>query len=162
MVDGKPLRRGIIYLTMLVALLLAILPLPPEIEPFRPDWVMLVLLYWVLALPHRVNVGSALVLGLVLDLLGGGVFGVKGLALALMAYIAAMNFHLIRNFAVIHQALVIGGLTFVGKLIIFWGHLLMSEVPVGFDYFWSVISTVLLWPWAFLLLRMIRRKFSIG
>jgi len=162
MTNAKPARRGIIYATMLVALSLTALPLPPVMALFRPDWVMLVLCYWVLALPHRVNVGTALVLGLMQDLLTGGVLGVKGLALALVAYVAALNFHRIRNFSVIQQALVVGGLTFVGKLIVFWGHLLMSDVPTGYYYFCSVISTVLFWPWTFLLLRTMRRKFAIG
>ena len=41
--------KGSIYLTILVAMVLAIIPLPPSLDSFRPDWVMLVVIYWVLA-----------------------------------------------------------------------------------------------------------------
>ncbi|MGG5828716.1 hypothetical protein ACQ4LF_25275, partial [Aeromonas salmonicida] len=34
---------------MLLALCLSILPLPFQFEPFRPDWLAMVLIYWALA-----------------------------------------------------------------------------------------------------------------
>ncbi|RXJ88281.1 rod shape-determining protein MreD, partial [Aliarcobacter trophiarum LMG 25534] len=48
-----------IWISILLALSLSILPLPFEFDPFRPDWLAMVLIYWALALPHRTNVGTA-------------------------------------------------------------------------------------------------------
>lgn len=100
--------KGSIYLTILLALLLTILPLPAIIDPYRPDWLTLVIVYWVIALPHRVNVGTAWIAGLLLDILMGSTLGVRALALAIMAYVAAMQFQKVRNFSVWQQAVVVG------------------------------------------------------
>ena len=43
------------------------MPLPSLLDAYRPDWVALVVLYWVIALPHRINIGTAWVAGLLLD-----------------------------------------------------------------------------------------------
>ena len=68
--------RLIILATLCVAMLLMILPMPDWARPFRPQWVTLVLLYWAIALPHRVGVGSGFATGIVLDVLTGDTFTV--------------------------------------------------------------------------------------
>ena len=49
----------IIILTIIIALLLSELPLPAAMAPYQPEWVILVLIYWSMALPERIGVGSA-------------------------------------------------------------------------------------------------------
>jgi len=46
-----PLRNLVIYLSLLVALVLMILPLPDWAQIYRPNWMALVLIYWSMALP---------------------------------------------------------------------------------------------------------------
>ena len=53
----------IILLTLLLALVLSIIPMPLSIDAFRPDWVLVVVLYWVIALPNRLNIITAAVMG---------------------------------------------------------------------------------------------------
>lgn len=153
--------KGSIYLTLLVGLLFSIVPLPPEIDAFRPDWLTLVVLYWVVALPHRVNVGTAMVAGFLLDLLLGSTLGVRALAFSIMAYVAAMQYQQLRTFSLWQQALVVGLISLLGQLTIFWAEHLFAVVTFDQRLLWGSISTMLFWPLVFLWLRMVRRKFRI-
>jgi rod shape-determining protein MreD len=153
--------RLIMFLTLLVALLASIMPLPLSVDAFRPDWVLVVLLYWCLALPLRVNVISAWVMGFILDVLLGSTLGVHAGAMAISVYIVAGNFQKIRNFSVWQQALIMGVLSALYHLIVFWLQRFLTDAVFLPSYLYPVFTTIILWPWAFLLLRKIRRNFRI-
>lgn len=130
-------------------------------EPFRPSWVMLVAFYWVLALPHRVNVGTALIVGLLWDLMLGSTLGVRGLMMSILCYIVALNFQVLRNLSLWQQAVIVALLSVAGKLIEFWAEYLVSDITFDPQQLWAVVLNFLLWPWLFLLLRRVRRKLAI-
>ncbi len=153
--------RLIILLTFLVALMASIMPLPLSVDAFRPDWVLVVLLYWCLALPARVNVISAFVMGFILDVLLGSTLGVHAGAMAIAVFIVAGNFQKIRNFSVWQQALIVGVLSALYHLIVFWLQRFLTDAVFLPSYLYPVVTTIILWPWAFLLLRKIRRNFRI-
>ncbi|SET63618.1 rod shape-determining protein MreD [Thalassotalea agarivorans] len=151
----------IVVLTLFIALLAAIMPMPLGIDSFRPDWVLVVLLYWAMAIPVRVSVGTAWVMGLLLDILLGSLLGVHAIALMVPVFIAAVNCQKIRNFSVWQQALVVGVLSALQHLLVFWLQFVFLDVVFLPAYLYPVVTTVIIWPWAFLLLRNIRRKFQI-
>ncbi len=137
------------------------MPLPLSIDAFRPDWVLVVLLYWVIALPLRVNIITAWVMGLLLDVLLGSILGVHAAAMAITVYIAVVNYQKIRNFSLWQQSLIMGILAALYHLIIFWLQRFLSDVVFLPSYLYPVLTSIILWPWAFLLLRKIRRQFKI-
>lgn len=61
------LRFLVIYLSLVVAMVLMILPLPDWVQIYRPNWVALVLIYWSMALPKRVGLWFAFFSGIILD-----------------------------------------------------------------------------------------------
>lgn len=151
----------IILLTLLIALMATITPMPISVDAFRPDWVLIVLVYWCLALPTKVNIFTAWIMGILLDVLLGSVLGVHAFAMAFSIYIVVGNFQKIRNFSVWQQALIIGVLSAQYNLMVFWIQRFLSDVVFLPSYIYPVITTVVLWPWVFLLLRRVRRHFRI-
>lgn len=117
--------------------------------------------YWVLALPHRVNVGTALVVGLLWDLMLGSTLGVRGLMMSVLVYLVALNFQVLRNMSLWQQAAILSLLTLAGKVLEFWAEYLVSNVQFDPIQLWAGLLNFLLWPWLFLLLRRVRRQFSI-
>ena len=83
------IRSYIIAITILLALMLQIMPMPIVLHQYRPDWVFMVLAYWTLALPNRVNIGIAFINGLALDILLGTTLGVHSFALSATIFVLA-------------------------------------------------------------------------
>ncbi|MDX1677899.1 rod shape-determining protein MreD [Arsukibacterium sp.] len=152
---------GFIYLSLLIALLLTVMPMPQQVKLFRPDWALLVVLYWTMALPARVNILTAFVLGFLTDVLVGTVLGVNALAFSVVTFIVAVNHLKIRNFSVIQQALLIGLFLALYHLLLFWLSHFLTGVYFLPAYLWPVLTGMLVWPWVFWLLRRYRRQFKI-
>lgn len=151
----------IIMFTLLLALIVSIIPMPLSIDAFRPDWVLVVVVYWSIALPRRINVITAAVMGLLLDVLLGATLGIHSAAMAICVYIAVVNYQKIRNFSYLQQSLIIGVLSALYHLLVFWVQRLLNDIAFLPSYLYPVITTMIVWPWAFLLLRKIRRRFQI-
>ncbi|MCV2885773.1 rod shape-determining protein MreD [Aestuariibacter sp. AA17] len=154
-------RNYAIALSIIAALVLQIMPMPASVDPFRPDWVFLVLAYWTLALPNRVNVGVAFINGLLLDILLGTALGVHSFAMCSCIFVLAANYQRLRNYSVWQQSVIVGLLAALYHLIVFWLQYLLTDVNFLFSYLWPVFTSMALWPWIFSLLRKVRRQLRI-
>lgn len=159
--SGAGNGRLTILVTLCVAMLLMILPMPEWARPFRPQWVTLVLLYWAIALPHRVGVGSGFLAGIVLDVLTGTLLGQHALGLSIVIFIAIQLHQRIRVFPFWQQSLGILILLVIEHLLALWVTGATQGVTPGLVY-WAVPPIgALLWPWVFVTLRKIRRHFKV-
>ncbi len=150
-----------IGITLLIALILSIMPLPLELKAFRPDWLALVIIYWTMALPHKVNIGVAWILGFVLDILLGTVLGVHALAMSLIIYITGSNFQKLRNFSLLQQAAIIFVFLVLYHFVIFWANRFLIKVDFSIEYLYPALTSSLFWLWLFPVLRGYRRRFKI-
>ena len=119
------MRRGersvlVSAISLALMLALAVVPLPSIVEPFRPDWVAVVLLYWSLMAPRRFSLFTAFWMGIALDTLTGALLGQHALALLVVVYVAE-RFHLrLRVFPVSQLALTVLILLGLYEFILFW------------------------------------------
>lgn len=151
-----------ILLTFLIAFAVTYLPLPLWIDRFWPDWVSLVLIYWCLALPQRVNVGTAWVLGLFQDAATGTLLGQHALALAVIAFLTVKTHQRIRVNPLWQQALSVLGLLIINQLLVSWINGVTGYPPQNWWYLAPALGGMLWWPWLFIALRDLRRRFRIS
>lgn len=142
---SKERRAGVIA-CFVAALLLAIVPMPDWASPYRPDWVAMTLIYWAVALPRRCSVGTAWVLGIVLDIAYGTLLGQHALALSFIAYLS-VKFHLqLRVFPVSQMTLTVLALLGLYRFILFWINGVAGIYPEMVTYWGPVVTGTLLWP----------------
>lgn len=156
-------RAGwVIVASFAAALGLSIVPLPAWAGPFRPEWAALVLIYWCLALPHRVAVGAGWLVGLLLDVLEGGMLGQHALGLTLVAYLAVRLHQRIRVFPLWQQALTVLMLLALHQLVVAWTDGIAGLPGGDWRRFGAALTGMLLWPWVFAMLRGLRRRFGVS
>jgi len=150
-------RTGwILPVSILVALLLGLLPLPDSLQPLRPWWLALVVAYWVIEAPDSAGLGFAFGLGLVADLMFGGMLGEQALRLVIMAFILQRFRAQLRFFPLSQQALAVGGLLLNDRIVVAAVHMTLGEPSLPWTYWWGPLIGMLLWPPLFVLLDALR------
>lgn len=153
----QPQGGIIIVMSVLLAMILMLMPLPDSIQYLRPEWVLLTLMYWAMALPHRVGIGYAWLVGLFMDILMGGVLGILAFAYALVIYLV-LHFHLqLRQFPLWQQALSLMSLILLVHVVT----VVMTTKVTGWQAWLPAVISTVLWPLIYMFLRGVRRTFHV-
>ena len=157
----NPARGGwIIFLSLLVALLLGVAHLPQDwpnwLGWLRPNWLLLVVLFWVVELPHRVGLISVWCVGILADVLYAQPLGVNALTLACVTYIGWRFCARLRMYSVLQRCAVSFVLVLAGEVF----QILVMGVNSKAQWSWGVLLvpfvSMLVWPILFLLLLRVR------
>lgn len=162
MVSRRHHSGSIIVASFVAALLLSMVVMPGWAAPFRPEWTVLVLIYWCLALPHRVSVGYGWLVGLCVDVLSGALLGQHALGFAVIAYLVVKLHQRLRVFPIWQQALSVMVFVALEQLLVLWVQGMIGMARESWTYWLPSIVSGLLWPWTFLLLRRLRRRFRVS
>jgi rod shape-determining protein MreD len=151
----------VILTSLLVSLMLTIMPLPSWAVAWRPDWVALILLYWCIALPQRVGITSAWVVGIFEDILTDTLLGQHSLSLICLSYISVKLHRRIRAFPIWQQAVGVFALMLLSEILSVWIHSLLGAQHTDWSFSYPAFSSMFLWPWIFVMLRDIRRMYHV-
>ena len=137
----------VIVLSFFLAYLLAIVPFPDWAMNYRPEWVAMVLIYWVVALPYRVGIGSAWFAGLVLDILKGSVLGLNAVGLVIVAYVT-LSLHLrFRMFSSLQQAGLVLVLIGINLFLCHWLGVMTGYTSASdMMFIMGALTSAVLWP----------------
>ncbi|MFM8333454.1 MAG: rod shape-determining protein MreD [Candidatus Methylumidiphilus sp.] len=158
MPQNKPIARLVVTLSLAFAMVLRILPLPHEWFLYNPDWVLLFLVYWAMAIPERVGVGYAWCVGLFCDALTARLLGQHALAYAVVAYVCVKMHRQLRTYPIYQQMLSVLLLLLLEQVLMLWTQ---HANTASLDYWLPALSGALVWPAVFPILRRLRRRFHL-
>ena len=153
---------SMIIASFILALLLTAMPLPDWFNGWRPAWVPMVLIYWCMNLPERVGVGVGWLSGMVLDVQTGALLGQNALAFSVLAYLILINYRRVRVFPLPQQAVLVFMYVLLLQFFTLWIRGMMGLSLPGWSFWMSAVTSMLLWPWFFKLLRDMQRKFRVS
>lgn len=147
--------------TLVFALLSMLVPLPVVLEPFKPYWPALFLLYWAMESEDRVSLGLAFLIGLVADLLNGVVLGEQALRLCALVFIALRFRSRLRFFPMWQQTLAVLALLLNDRILLLIVRVLAGGTLPPASWWISPFVGAALWPFLFLLLDDLRMRLRI-
>ncbi len=150
-----------IIASFIVAMVLLLFPLPDYLVWWRPNWLLMVLIYWTMALPHRIGILTGWFLGIMTDVALGSVLGVHGLSMAVIAYLILVLNRRLRLFPLWKQSFIVGLMVGLDLVISLWLQNFISTQPRHAMYWLPILSSTFFWPWLFILLRDVRRSFHV-
>ena len=158
-------NQFLIYLTLCLSLLLDVYVFPVSFMAIKPSLVLLVLIYWNMALPDRVGIAAALLFGTLIDLLEGSLLGLHGTLFLLITYMCQRFFYQFRVSGLWQQSIIIFFLCILYKQILALDLLNVNESQTNLSdvlYFTHsllfALFSALLWSPVLLILRYYRRR----
>ncbi|PCJ47833.1 MAG: rod shape-determining protein MreD [Gammaproteobacteria bacterium] len=151
----------VIIISFVIATVMMLFPLPDFLIWWRPNWLLMVFIYWIIALPHRIGIVTGWMLGIISDVTLGSVLGVHGLTFALIAYLILIMTNRLRLFPLWKQSAIIALMVAFDLVLSLWIQNFIETQPRPATYWLPIISSAFLWPWIFLILRDIRRNFNV-
>ena len=162
----NPFNGGwVILASLAIAMMLAVVHLPETLPQWlgwlRPAWLVLIVFYWVMALPQRFGLVSAWVTGLLLDVLYADPLGVNGFCLAALTYLTWSFYERLRMYSVLQQCAVV----FLAVLGVDVARMVVQAIAREGGYTWMVllpaIVSTFVWPLVAILLNGVRRQFRV-
>lgn len=136
----------IIALSLVVALILSVYPLPMDMRWWRPEFVLVVAIYWIFYMPLTVSFTFLCALGLFQDLLEGVPFGQHSLGLVIVAYICILSYQRVRNFSILRQSAWIFVLVGIAQLTDNWVQGMAGRPLSGIQFLYPALTSALIWP----------------
>ncbi|MEO8223357.1 MAG: rod shape-determining protein MreD [Gammaproteobacteria bacterium] len=138
--------RWPVWLLVVLALAAELLPLPEVVQPLRPAWTTMVVIYWSLMWPGRFGVFSAFLVGLLVDVAHGGLLGQHALSLSLVAWIV-LQLHLqMRVFPLWQLTLSVFALMLLEAFVLLWIDGATGRAGFSVARLGPVLAAAVFWP----------------
>ncbi|SDJ47800.1 rod shape-determining protein MreD [Pseudomonas delhiensis] len=156
-----PRNGWLIWVSLLLALLLSVAPMPSFTEIGRPLWLALFLTFWVLMVPQKVGMVTAWVCGLAEDVLYGSLLGQNALILSLIVFLVMALQQRLRLYPVWQQCLVLMVVYGLAQLVQLWLNALTGNRPPTLAFLLPALVSGLLWPWVLVLLKGLAQRLKV-
>lgn len=154
MEEGHPAKQiMMIVLSFLVGMVLEVIPLPHWAVWARPEWVFIILIFWVVSRPQYVGIAVAFFVGILIDLLTGTLLGQHALAFTFVMYLIIAFYPQLKLFPLWQQLGIIFMLTLLQLALQCWVLEIIGTLPRNWGYWMPALTSTVIWPWFYLLFK---------
>lgn len=136
---------GAMILSVFLALILTLIPLPASLDSWRPEWFALVIIHWGIMTPRQSSYLLAWCSGLLLDIIYGTALGQQALGLVIVNFITLRLSARMTPKALTQQVSLIFFALGTYLLINLWLLGTMNNKP-PWSYWLPLISSIIIWP----------------
>ena len=150
----------IILITIILGLFVSLITLP--LGYYAPEWILLIIIYWAIAVPSNSKLFLAFLSGILVDIVYGQVLGISSLFFVLLLYIILRLYNSLRYMTIAQQAVVLFIFIFLKQHLLVWAYYIIDR---NIDYQALLVGSIVtasIWPLIYYTLRFIRRRFNIG
>jgi rod shape-determining protein MreD len=141
----RPATAGVIFASFVAAFALSAFEWTGGWLLLRPDFMLLVLLFWTIHEPRSIGQGMAFALGLLMDVSDSMLLGQHALAYVIAVYGAQVLRVRILAFGLLEQTLHVLGFFVLASIVMLVLNLLLGADFPGFAYFVSPVLAALAW-----------------
>jgi rod shape-determining protein MreD len=134
-----------VIITLTIALIFQLYPWSGYGITLRPDFLLVVTLYWVLRAPNMCNVGVAWLAGLMVDLSTGSLLGQHALSFAFTAFLGLQYQRRLVLFNKWQLSAYVLTLLTVERIIVLILKIFADNDTPGFSYLLPILTSLLLW-----------------
>jgi len=139
-------NRMVALVMGIIGLTLTIIPVPQAFVNFKPNWVLLLLIFLSINLPKQFNLGYSFGFGLIIDVIKGALLGQHALAMTVIVFMTT-KYHLqLRIFPKFQLMAIILIILFLYHFILFWINGVAGISTEIQDYWGPVITSSIVWP----------------
>lgn len=135
-----------VFLSFIAAAVFEVVVLPDSFLKFRPEWLALTLIYWLLRHPDKVGLTTAVIFGLAMDVISGAALGVHILAYSVISYLVLSMHQRLKMFPVVQQSFVVFFLISIQLMIVYLLSMMLYGADGGLSYLWLALTSALVWP----------------
>jgi len=136
----------LLFKLTLISALVSAIPMPEMIHSAEPFWMLMFFTYWLIYTKTKAAYSIALVLGLLLDLLQGNVFGHNALALIISAFfiINIKKSFYVSNLSTQQVYIFVASLIYL--LVTISVHWIIQGLDFSYLIFLTPLTGAILWP----------------
>lgn len=147
--------------SFLVAQVLSVYPLPFDWRWWRPEFVLVMAIFWMMHNPLTTSLVFIALVGLFQDLLEGVPFGQHSLGLLIVSYLCILSYQRVRNFPLWKQSCWVFVLVGISQLTDNWVQSMAGRQLSGLAFLYPAITSAVLWPLVQLSMDSLCRRYHV-
>lgn len=145
-VKKSPLHLYLVMLiSLVVASVLSVYPLSAPLAVYRPMWLIMVLIFWLIFQPTLIGVGLAFVIGLAADFLTDSRVGQQALCAVIVAFLIKFASGYLKQLSAGSVWVLAGICLFTYQTCLMLLHLMMQGI-FSPSLLYAVVLSIFIWP----------------